>query len=650
MKGQVMAAKNRLVIVEDEIIVAEDLAGTLTRQGYEIIGHASTGPEALRYCQVLHPDLVLMDIVLKGMMTGIDTAQRIKEEFDIPVIYVTAYADEKTLEQAKTTGPFGYILKPFTERELKSTIEMALYKHAMDRKVREKEAWLSTILKSIGDGVVVVDIHGKIDFMNSVAEMLTGCKLEQARSRSLPELIVLESKGIRIDLNRLIRDVIQWKKVLHLPDIIIKPREQTKEIPIDDCIAPLIGSDGKVMGVVLVFKDITERRLVEDEKEKIHAQLLHAQKMEAIGLLAGGIAHDFNNLLTVIEGNTNLAMMKIDDSNELFQGLVEIESAAERAADLTNQLLLFSRKQPMNFGAVPLNDVIRRMTKMLKLLIGEDVRLVTHLDANLDPIYGDRGTIEQIIMNLAVNARDAMPEGGSLTIGTRQIQIQADDVESMPEARSGTFVCMTVGDTGEGMSEEVIPHIFEPFFSTKTPGKGTGLGLSVVYGIVKQHDGWIRVSSKPGKGTTFYMYLPLVYEDILTRSDSEPKVRRLDGGGRKVLVVEDEQGVRIFLDAALKGSGFEVSMAANIKEAREMINRGMAFDLIFCDVVLPDGNGFEFVESVHKQNPNLPSILSSGYTGPKSMWDEIRKKGYRFLKKPFNLDELIVSIQEVLGR
>lgn len=650
MKGQIMAVKNRLVIVEDEIIVAEDLSGTLTRQGYEIIGHASTGPEALRYCQVLHPDLVLMDIVLKGMMTGVDTAQRIREKYDIPVIYVTAYADEKTIEQAKTTGPFGYILKPFTDRELKSTIEMALYKHAMDRKIREKEAWLATILKSIGDGVVVTDIHGKISFMNPVAEMLTGWKLNEAQSRPLPDLIFLESKGVRLDLNRLIQDVIQWKKVLHLPDIIIKPGGRSEEVPIDDCIAPLIDTDGNVMGVVLVFKDITERRLAEDEKEKIQAQLLHAQKMEAIGLLAGGIAHDFNNLLTVIEGNTNLAMMKINDGNELFQDLVEIESAAERAADLTNQLLLFSRKQPMNFGAIPLNDVIRRMTKMLKLLIGEDVRLITHLDANLGPVYGDRGTIEQIIMNLAVNARDAMPEGGSLTIGTRQLQVHADDVESMPEARSGTFACMTVSDTGEGMSEEVIPHIFEPFFSTKTPGKGTGLGLSVVYGIVKQHDGWVRVSSEPGKGTAFFVYLPLVHEDTLTRSDLEPKERRLEGRGRRVLVVEDENGVRIFLNAALKGAGFEVSMAANIKEAREMISRKTAFDLLFCDVVLPDGNGFEFVESVHKENPNLPSILSSGYTGPKSMWNEISKKGYCFLKKPFNLDELVMSIQKVLGR
>ena len=270
----------------------------------------------------------------------------------------------------------------------------------------------------------------------------------------------------------------------------------------------------------IVRKAIHDRELkakvrqVEQENQRLQAQLLHVQKMEAFGRLAGGVAHDFNNILTTIQGFADIALMKLKEDNPLYGDLSEIRKASIKAANLTRQLLLFSRRQPMEMIPLSINSVVQNLVKMLNRLIGEDISLSTDLKPGLWKVKGDAGTIEQVIMNLVVNARDAMPEGGEITVRTENVLVDEEYCKIYRYARSGEFVCISVQDMGEGMDQTIIDHIFEPFFTTKKPGKGTGMGLSVVHGIVKQHEGWINVESSPGNGAIFRIYLPATCQPV----------------------------------------------------------------------------------------------------------------------------------------
>jgi len=401
-----------------------------------------------------------------------------------------------------------------------------------------------------------------------------------------------------------------------------------------------------VIGTLL---DITERKRAEEEREKLYAQLLQAQKMEAIGTLAGGVAHDFNNLLTLIHGYTDLAMMKIDEADPLYRNLKQIRLAAVRATNLIRQLLLFSRKQPMEFSLLNLNRTVDDLLKMIKRLIGEDITINTELEPNLWTVQADTGSIEQVIMNLAVNARDAMPKGGRLTIKTENVILDKKQCKVIPEARPGKFICLSVEDTGIGMDKKVIQHIFEPFFSTKDAGKGTGLGLSVVYGIIKQHGGWINVYSEPGQGSIFKIYLPAFSIKPEEETKEMISLHELQGGGQRILLVEDEEEVRRFAANFLSENGYVVFEAANVKEAMEVFEREEGkFHLIFCDVVLPDQSGLQLIERLLSYKSELRVLLTSGYTDDKSQWPIICERKFRFLQKPYALAELLQAIKEAI--
>ncbi|MEC4684134.1 MAG: GAF domain-containing protein [Nitrospirota bacterium] len=394
---------------------------------------------------------------------------------------------------------------------------------------------------------------------------------------------------------------------------------------------------------------IMDRRQAEEEKGKIQAQLLQAQKMEAVGTLAGGVAHDFNNLLTAIRGYVDLVMMKVDESEPFYRNLKQIRNASMRAADLTRQLLLFSRKQPMEFIHLNINRTIDDLLKMLNRLIGEDIAIRTYPEPDIWMVRADPGSIEQVIMNLAGNARDAMPDGGSLTIRTENVLLDEEYCKVILEARPGRFVCLSVEDTGAGMNKKTVQHIFEPFFTTKEAGKGTGLGLSVVYGIVKQHEGWINVSSKSGLGSTFRIYLPASSVKSEDEARKENPVQKLQGSGERILLVEDEEGVRGFASEALRGSGYVVIEAANVQEALEIFEREKGdFHLILSDVVLPDNSGLHLVDQLLSYKPDLQVLLSSGYTDQKSQWRLIRERKFRFLQKPYALGDLLQAVKEVM--
>ncbi|TSA13181.1 MAG: PAS domain S-box protein [Deltaproteobacteria bacterium] len=413
---------------------------------------------------------------------------------------------------------------------------------------------------------------------------------------------------------------------------------------------PIFDNKGTFRGYRGIDRDITERRLMEEEREKMQMQLFQSQKMEAIGILAGGVAHDFNNLLTTIQGYTEVAMLKVDGANPIYRDLNHIHYASIRAAELTRQLLLFSRKQPpMELTPLNLNRAIKNSLEMFRRLIGEDIAIDISLGIDLLAVCADAGSIDQVIMNLVVNARDAMPDGGKITIKTENVTIDKEYCTVFSYAQPGEFVCLSVADTGVGMDKETIQHAFEPFFSTKKPGKGTGLGLPVVYGIVKQHGGWINVYSESGLGSTFNVYFPAVFIEPEEKSDEAISLQELQGRNERILLVEDEESVREFAAIVLGENGYVVVAAADAKEALDIFEKEKeVFHLILSDVVLPDQSGLQLVDKLLLRKPDVRILLCSGYMDEKSQWPVINEKGFRFIQKPYTLVNLLRAVREAI--
>ncbi|MBN1895677.1 PAS domain-containing protein [bacterium] len=412
---------------------------------------------------------------------------------------------------------------------------------------------------------------------------------------------------------------------------------------------PVRDDQGEVSGAVIVMLDITKSREAQEERAKLQAQLLQAQKMEAVGTLAGGVAHDFNNLLTAIRGCIEMALLKIPEGDELRKDLLEVQESADRAADLTRQLLMFGRRHHTRFAPANLNQTLDGMLKLLHRLIGEDIEIVTVFEKDPWTVRSDAGLMEQLVLNLVLNARDAMPGGGKIILKTENVTIDESYCVVIPDARSGQFIRLSISDTGKGMDRRTRERIFEPFFSTKGPGKGTGLGLSVVYGIVKQHDGWINVYSEPGRGTEFKIYLPVIREQVPQRAAETVSLEPLAGLGERILIVEDEKSVRDFAMRALLHYGYRVETASSAREALELFVREKGdFHLVFSDVVLPDKTGLDLVDQLLAINGSVKVVVTSGYTDSKSQWSKIREKGYPFIQKPYSVRDMLGILKRCL--
>jgi two-component system, cell cycle sensor histidine kinase and response regulator CckA len=394
--------------------------------------------------------------------------------------------------------------------------------------------------------------------------------------------------------------------------------------------------------IVAVGRDITERR-------QLQAQFLQAQRMESIGRLAGGVAHDFNNLLTAIMGNLELALDTLPDDHIVHGDLTEAQKAANRGAGLTRQLLAFARKQPIEPHVINLNDLIAEMDKLLRRLIGEDIELVTQPASNLAPIKADSGQLEQVIVNLAVNARDAMPNGGKLTIETRNVEIDHDYVQQHIGVASGIYVLLAISDTGAGMDAETLRQAFEPFFTTKPKGRGTGLGLATCYGIIKQHGGHIWPYSEPGHGSTFRIYLPLADEPTQARTMPQQS-NALPGGTETVLLAEDELAVRSLAARVLRERGYTVLEASDGDEALRLAHEHSTapIDLLLTDVVMPRVSGRVLVEQVSAIQPSIKVLYISGYADHAVVHHGRLDPGVDFLHKPFAPSTLARKVREVL--
>ncbi len=396
--------------------------------------------------------------------------------------------------------------------------------------------------------------------------------------------------------------------------------------------------------------DITERNRAIREKEKIQAQVFQLQKMEAIGIMTSGVAHDLNNILTVVQGHAELGILRLNEKQTVRHDLEEILDATIKGTSLTHQLLLFGRKSPLELVPVNINAIMNNLQKMLKRLIGKNMAISLELAEDIWMIKSDAGNLQQVIMNLVINASDAIIGEGTITVRTENSVIDEKNSRDMPESHPGNYVCLTVTDTGTGIDQQIIHRIFEPFFTTKDKEKGTGLGLSVVYGIAKQHNGWVNVYSTYGKGTTFKVYFPAVL-NIQTGAVQEPvSLKELYGKGERILLVEDEESMLNFVKIVLSENGYTVFSASNAQEAVNIFKQeNYNFHLIFSDVVLPDSSGVRLAEELLFYKPELLCLLTSGYTDEKSQWALIQEKGYPFLQKPYTLYDLFKTIKDVLS-
>jgi PAS domain S-box-containing protein len=453
--------------------------------------------------------------------------------------------------------------------------------------------------------------------------------------------------------------------------------QEVGRIPgIGKCIHAPLASEDRVFGILSVHSNLVTQRdvpairafanqvaaalrratLVQELRNRLeelrltHDELLQAQKMEAVGRLAGGVAHDFNNLLTAIAGYAELILGRTDLDQQIRADIGEIRKASDQASGLTRQLLAFSRRQPLEPQAIDLNATVASLRSMLGRLVGEDVAIETALAPNGGCACADAGQIEQVITNMVVNARDAMPDGGKIVIRTDRVVVGEAEAKTVLGARPGTFVRLSIEDTGSGIPAEVLAHIFEPFFTTKGKGKGTGLGLSVVYGIVSQHEGWIAVETAAERGTAFRIFIPASEEPAAAETVKSAPLDLTRGRGERILLVEDEEAVREFATRALRESGYTVYEANGADQAMEVFdNEGGDFDVVFSDVVLPDRSGIGLASDLLTKKPGLHILLASGYTDQKSQWPAIREKGFRFLQKPYSLPDLLGTIRDIMN-
>lgn len=524
----------------------------------------------------------------------------------------------------------------------------ALEKDIIERKrteevLRESEHRFHSLVDSAPEGIFIQSDKHFVYVNQGILQLLGATKAEALLGKNIMDFIAPEYHAIVQERIRLQRETGQAAPLLEEEYLRLDGSRVWAETTAIAC--KYEGGDARLVFI----RDITARKNAEAARDALHAQLLHAQKMESLGRLAGGVAHDFNNQLQAILGFVEL-LLSTDLSQEQRENLEEIERAAKRAADLTRQLLTLGRKQIFTPRVINVNEVITGTQKMLHRLLGENIQIDARLALNLASIQADPSQLEQVIVNLAVNARDAMPHGGRLTITTDHVTVDEQDVRVDPEMKQGEFVCLATSDTGIGISKEIRDKIFEPFFTTKGPGKGSGLGLAVIYGIVKQHNGWIHVYSQVGQGTTFKIYLP-AYQGAEPAKNVSATTgqQRARGHGERILLVEDEPGVRAVAIRVLQGSGYTVTAAANTAEARALFEQHDGhFDLLFSDVVLPDQNGITLAEELIARKPGLPVLLCSGYTDERSRWSAIEKGGFEFISKPYPSATLLANLRRIL--
>ena len=637
-----------ILVVEDDIGVARLQQRQLQRVGYRV-ETVTTGGEALDRVGQGGIDLVILDFRLPDNMTGLDVHAKLKSAGqDVPVILVTGFSDEQVAIEALRAGVRDFVSKSVEYLEyLPQAVERVLAEIRTRNALTQSERRFQAFMDNSPAVAFLKDEEGRLVYANTVFEQTfqlsqadwyqkSDCELwpqEIAQALRKNDLRVLEEqKTLEVVEQFRSRDTGEAQQWLSF------------KFPVHDIDgAPLIG------GVAI---EITERTKSEEALRSTQDQLRQAQKMEAVGRLAGGVAHDFNNLLTVILGYSQMILGDLGAQHPLRTDIEEIHHAAQRSSALTRQLLTFSRQQVFNPQVLNLNATVGNVEKLLRRIIGDDVLLQTSLNCHQSHVLADVGQMEQVIVNLAVNARDAMPEGGHLIVETADVECDEAFSTAHLNVAPGRYAMLAVSDTGHGMSQETQTRIFEPFYTTKASGQGTGLGLATVYGIISQNGGHIFVQSEQGQGTTFKIYFPVVSEPAEQPTAPSITQRQIGGrptGGELVLLVDDHQGVRSLAGRVLKENGYRVLEAGSSAEAITCAaDSNVPVDLLLTDVVMLGRSGPELADRLRSLHPNLKVLFMSGYAGELLARHHFDSGREPFLQKPFKTETLLQQVRCVL--
>jgi PAS domain S-box-containing protein len=539
-------------------------------------------------------------------------------------------------------------LKDTSETIARQSEELLSAKNALEARVALRTAELGAAYEElreaneVREGVIhssplaiwAIDLEGMVSFWNPAAEAIFGWKQEEVVGKPLPVVPADQAE-----------EYARWLQNFRRGEMVngVERRRQQKDGSLIDVAiwtAPLRDRAGNARGTIAIDTDISQRKLLED-------QVRQAQKLEAVGRLAGGVAHDFNNLLTIIQGYTEMILMEAEEAPTLLEYAQEIQYASERASALTGQLLAFSRRQISQPKVLDVNDVVAHSMRMLRRIIGEDIEIESRLGPDLGKVKVDPVHLDQVIMNLAVNSRDAMPNGGRIVLETSNCRIDAEYSDWHIGVEPGAYVMLAVSDNGTGMTAETRSRIFEPFFTTKEAGKGTGLGLAIVYGVVKQANGEIIVYSEPGKGTTFKIYLPTVDQPASSAALEHAAAKR---GSGTVLLCEDDAKIRRLVEAMLTRQGYRVLVAENPDQALETALRlDKPIDLLLTDIVMPRISGIELAKAVREARPGIRVLYMSGYTDSQMNNSWMVDEDVPFLQKPFTTAALAQKVQEALA-
>jgi two-component system cell cycle sensor histidine kinase/response regulator CckA len=637
-----------ILLVEDNVVDAELILRALRLSGLSLKTEPHRVDNERDYLAALdtHPDVILSDYALPGF-SGLRALELLRERGSAtPFILISATIGDEIAVQAIKLGASDYLIKDRLGR-LHQSISSALANARLEQERRQAVAALQRseeMFRQLAEhvrGVFWISNPEK----NQILYISPG--YERVWGRTCESLYAHPTEwmdAIHPDDQARIREAVTTRQTAGTYNEeyrIVRPDGKIRWVQ-DHC-TPVRNEYGRIERLIGAAEDITERRELEE-------QFRQAQKMEAIGRLAGGIAHDFNNLLTAINGYSELLMETSADRPAIDrEALQEISSAGRRAADLTSQLLAYSRRIPMSLLPVDLNKTVREMEKMLHRLIGEDIKLTLNLRPSVPSVHTDPTHLQQIILNLTVNARDAMPEGGALVIATEVEDLSPDHCRLHPGAKPGPHVVLTVTDSGIGMSEETRAHLFEPFFTTKSSGKGTGLGLSTVYGIVKQSNGHITVQSTLKHGTAFRIFLPALAaaNEELAHSPVLPEV--MPSGHETIMLVEDNATVRGLANRVLCSLGYRVFVAGHPSEAIAFAQRvGDEINLLVSDVVMPGINGYDLAAALRRRFPALKVLFMSGHTDHVLLEKHILKPNSPFLQKPFAIQTFARKVRDTL--
>jgi PAS domain S-box-containing protein len=629
-----------ILVVEDERLVAKDIQNILTRIGYEVPHVVSTGEEAISKAQETRPDLVLMDIMLKGTIDGIETAGVMQGRFDIPVVYLTAFGDQETVRRARDTQPFGYLLKPFTEGDLRSAIEIALHKHEAEAKLRERERWFSTTLASIADAVMTTDADQKITFVNAIAEQLLGYTQSEARGLDLKEVFQIASENV-------------VTSDLSIPSSTLR-RKNGDELAIEHSAAPIVDDRGDVLGSVLVFRDVTQ-------KKKLQEKLAISDRLASLGAMAAGVAHEINNPLAYMMTNMEFTARELSALCAEFQSaltilagvqgspggllarLEEIREAVNEAYDgadrvrrIVRDLKTFSHPDEKSRKPLDVRAVVELATRICASELRQRARL--DLDLKSVPIVdANEARLGQVLVNLVMNAIQAIPEGNPdvnvITVATRT-------------GRDGDAL-IEVSDTGSGIRPEIMGQIFNPFFTTKSIGSGMGLGLTICHRLVSELGGEITVHSEIGKGTMFRVQLPPGRIQVESPGSTPP---RLAEKRRRVLVIDDERLLLVAIQRSLSKE-HEVAICTDPREGLARILNGERFDAIVCDLLMPAMTGLEFHEQLLEKVPAQAArvLFLTGASLDERAERFLAQFPDRRLEKPFDVAALRKMINDIIG-